>query len=123
MPPEKRTAETADLDSSKLSVAQLKEELKKRGCTCTGNKAQLVSRLEDALNGKTERSRPLRISIPRLMVVQFPCIWLQASNLHGVKGTFTVLVTISMKSYSTSRCSCSLEYQEIQAVSRQWSGW
>ena len=60
MPPKKRTAEAADLDPSKLSVAQLKEELKKRGCAYTGNKAQLVSRLEDALNGELERSWSLQ---------------------------------------------------------------
>ena len=58
MPPKKRAAEAADLDPSKLSVAQLKEELKKRGCAYAGNKAQLVSRLEDALNGRTGWSGP-----------------------------------------------------------------
>ena len=52
MPPKKRTAEATNVDPSKLTVAQLKDELKKRGCAFAGNKAQLISRLEDALNGK-----------------------------------------------------------------------
>lgn len=53
MPPKKRkSATSAEPEPAKLSVAQLKEELKKRDCSCSGNKAELVSRLEDAISGK-----------------------------------------------------------------------
>ena len=51
MPPKKRAA-TANLDPSKLKVAELKEELEKRGLDTSGKKADLVSRLEDALSGE-----------------------------------------------------------------------
>lgn len=57
MPPRKRKqpatepeSVTADLDPAKLKVAELKEELEKRGLDSTGKKADLVSRLEDAIN-------------------------------------------------------------------------
>ena len=54
MPPKKRSAAaSADIDPSKLSVAQLKAELKKRGCPCAGAKADLVSRLQETLNGNS----------------------------------------------------------------------
>ena len=56
MPPKKRqaagaTAAAASIDPSKLKVAELKEELEKRGLDTSGKKAELVSRLEDALSG------------------------------------------------------------------------
>ena len=56
MPPKKRqtaarVGATASLDPSKLKVAQLKNELEKRGLDSSGKKADLVSRLEDALSG------------------------------------------------------------------------
>ena len=55
MPPKKRSAAAAkaDPDPTKLSVAQLKEELKKRGCPCSGAKAELISRLQEKLDGST----------------------------------------------------------------------
>lgn len=53
MPPKKRQAvATASIDPSKLKVAELKEELEKRGLDSSGKKAELVSRLEDALSGE-----------------------------------------------------------------------
>ena len=58
MPPKKRQAASgststaaASIDPSKLKVAELKEELEKRGLDTSGKKAELVSRLEDALSG------------------------------------------------------------------------
>ena len=57
MPPRKRkqqvadpVASTSDVCPAKLKVAELKEELEKRGLDSTGKKAELVSRLEDAIN-------------------------------------------------------------------------
>lgn len=57
MPPRKRKQQAAepmasasDVDPAKMKVAELKEELEKRGLDSTGKKADLVSRLEDALN-------------------------------------------------------------------------
>lgn len=53
MPPKKRQAvATASIDPSKLKVAELKKELEKRGLDSSGKKAELVSRLEDALSGE-----------------------------------------------------------------------
>ena len=40
------------LEPSKMKVAELKEELEKRGLESAGKKAELVKRLEDALNSK-----------------------------------------------------------------------
>ena len=55
MPPKKRQADSTtaatSIDPSKLKVAELKEELEKRGLDTSGKKAELVSRLEDALSG------------------------------------------------------------------------
>lgn len=56
MPPKKRqaagaTAATPSIDPSKLKVAELRDELEKRGLDTSGKKAELVSRLEDALSG------------------------------------------------------------------------
>ena len=39
----------SDIDPKKLKVAELREELKTRGLDTKGNKAQLVKRLEKAL--------------------------------------------------------------------------
>lgn len=50
MPPKKRaTAGDDSLDPSAMKVADLKEELEKRGLETTGKKAELLARLEDAL--------------------------------------------------------------------------
>lgn len=43
-------AETAQLDVMKLSVAQLKAELKKRGRVTSGNKSVLQVRLKEAID-------------------------------------------------------------------------
>ena len=70
MPPKKRQAASAtaatSIDPSKLKVAELKEELEKRGLDTSGKKAELVSRLEDALSGmllKMIRKRPFLTKI------------------------------------------------------------
>ncbi len=62
MPPRKRKTAPApepeppasDLEPSKMKVAELKEELTKRGLEISGKKADLLARLEEALedNGK-----------------------------------------------------------------------
>ena len=44
-------AGSASLEPSKMKVTELKEELEKRGLETSGKKAELVKRLEDALNG------------------------------------------------------------------------
>ena len=53
MPPKKRANPPApadnDLNPSAMKVAELKEELEKRGLETNGRKAELLARLEDAL--------------------------------------------------------------------------
>ena len=55
MPPRKRKQApepepvVSDVEPSKMKVAELKEELKKRGLETSGKKGELVSRLEKAL--------------------------------------------------------------------------
>ena len=39
----------SDIEPKKLKVAELREELKRRGLDTKGNKAQLVKRLEKAI--------------------------------------------------------------------------
>ena len=43
-----------DVEPSKMKVAELKEELKKRGLETSGKKGELVSRLEKALEDDGE---------------------------------------------------------------------
>ena len=44
----------SDIDPAKLKVTELRDELKKRGLDTKGNKAQLVKRLEKALQEDTD---------------------------------------------------------------------
>ena len=57
MPKRKRkVADTqSDIEPPKLKVAELKEELEKRGLDSSGKKVELVARLEDAIQGAGER--------------------------------------------------------------------
>ena len=56
MPGKKRAnpaaASGSSLEPAKMKVGELKDELEKRGLDTTGKKAELVSRLEDAMKGK-----------------------------------------------------------------------
>ena len=52
MPPRKRASSAwVRVDPSKMKVQELREKLEKRGLDALGKKAELVVRLEEALNG------------------------------------------------------------------------
>ena len=70
MPPKKRTnppASGTSVEPSKMKVGDLKGELERLGLETTGKKADLVSRLEDAL--KNQGKKPLAPSLGRAEII------------------------------------------------------